>query len=463
MKNICVLFVALFTTLFALAHPAQRGAWKPLFNGKDLQGWKQLNGKAKYTVEQGEIVGTTVMGEPNSFLTTDKNYGDFVLELEYKVDSTMNSGIQFRSESKAEYQNGRVHGYQFEIDPSPRKWTGGIYDEARRDWLYPLDLNPAAKPAFKQGQWNKVRIECMGAHIRTFVNGIPAAYVIDDLTPSGFIALQVHSIGKKEDEGRQIRWRNIRIQTEGIAKSPLNNLFVVNLQPNQLSEQETRNGVQLLWDGKTKTGWRGAHKTAFPEKGWEISNGELSVQPSGGAESTNGGDIVTEEEYGAFILQFDFKLTEGANSGVKYFVTEKEQSSGSAIGLEYQVLDDAKHPDAKLGAGNNRTLASLYDLIPSSREPRARRKIGEWNRGMVVVYPDNRVEHWLNGWKVLTYQRGTPVYEALVARSKYAQWPQFGMAPKGRILLQDHGDKVAFRSIKIKELKPGEMPPCECR
>jgi hypothetical protein len=228
---------------------------------------------------------------------------------------------------------------------------------------------------------------------------------------------------------------------------------VVNTLPNQLSEAEAKNGVRLLWDGKTTNGWRGAYKTSFPEKGWKIENGVLSVEPSGGAESKNGGDIVTEEMFGAFIFQFDFKLTDGANSGVKYFVTEKENNGGSAIGLEYQILDDAKHPDAKLGVVGNRTLASLYDLIPSLRENRARRKIGEWNRGMIVVRPDNRIEHWLNGWKVLEYQRGVPYYYALVARSKYANWENFGMAPQGRLLLQDHGDKVEFRSLKVQVLK----------
>src|SRR5690606_15658203 len=183
---------------WAFGSPAQE-KWVSLFNGKDLKGWKQLNGKARYEVKNKEIVGTTVHGEPNSFLATEQTYGDFILELEFRMDAEMNSGIQFRSESKPDYRDGRVHGYQFEIDPSERAWTGGIYDESRRGWLYPLELNPRARSAYRYGEWNRVRIEAIGSSLRTWVNGVPVAHVVDNMTPRGFIALQVHSINKAED------------------------------------------------------------------------------------------------------------------------------------------------------------------------------------------------------------------------------------------------------------------------
>lgn len=431
---------------------AQSGKWQNLFNGKDLKGWKQLNGQAKYEVINGEIVGTTVSNTPNSFLTTEKNYGDFIFEVELFVDNAMNSGIQFRSESKTDFKDGRVHGYQMEVDPSDRAYSGGIYDESRRGWLYPMDANPKGKLAFKKGEWNKYRIECIGNSIRTWVNGIPTANLVDDMTSSGFIALQVHSISKTDEPGKQIKWRNIRIQTEGLKPSKPDNIYVVNMIPNDLSPAEKTNGYSLLWDGKTTKGWVGAYKNSFPEKGWEIKDGELSVIKSNGGESTNGGDIVTEKQYGAFILKFDFKMTEGANSGVKYFVTLSEGNKGSAIGPEYQILDDAKHPDAKMGNGENRTLGSLYDLIASKKIPNAKRKIGEWNKGVIMVYPDNKIEYYLNGYKIVEFVRGSAEFEALVAESKYKNWKDFAMASKGHILLQDHGDNVSFRSIKIKEL-----------
>lgn len=423
-----------------------------LFNGKNLDGWKQLNGKADFKVINGEIVGTTKFGEPNSFLATEQDYGDFILELELFTDSKVNSGVQFRSGQKADQNNGRVFGYQMEVDPSVRAWSGGIYDEARRGWIYTLEQNKEAKTAFKIGSWNKYRIEAIGNVIRTWVNGIPTANLVDDLTPRGFIALQVHSIGDSDQAGNQIRWRNISIQTDKLKPTKSDQISVVNLVPNNLSKQEKDNGFSLLFNGINTDQWRGAYKKAFPAKGWLVDHGILSVEKTNGAESTNGGDIVTKKQYGAFEMKFDFKLTEGANSGVKYFVTESEGNKGSAIGLEYQILDDHKHPDAKLGRGGNRTLGSLYDLIASEKIPASQKKIGEWNQGIIKVFPDNNVEYWLNGYQILSYTRGSKEFLDLVALSKYKNWKNFGMAPRGHILLQDHGDQVSFRSLKIRAL-----------
>ncbi len=430
---------------------------KPLFDGKTLNGWKSVAGAAPYKVEDGMIVGTMTKGTPNSFLITEKEYGDFVLELDIKLEGTStNSGIQTRSHFNPTGNKGAglVYGRQVEIDPTGRAWTGGIYDEARRLWLYPLELNPLAKSFYKKEEFNHYKIECIGNETKTWVNGNPVAFVIDTLDKSGFIGLQVHGIGTVlANDGKKVYFKNINIQTENLKPQAFpKGIYTVNYTPNTLSGYEKSNGYKLLFDGKTNAGWIGAYQPNFPAKGWNVSNGTMNVEPSNGAESTNGGDIVTKEEFAAFDLSFEFKLTEGANSGVKYFVTLSENNKGSAIGLEYQVLDDEKHPDAKLGRDGNRTLASLYDLMTSKKEARYLRPIGSWNNGRVVVYPNNKVEHYLNGVKVLEYVRGSEDFRKLVAISKYKDWKNFGEAAKGHLLLQDHGNKVSFRTIKIKTL-----------
>lgn len=445
----CILIV--ITVQFSFA---QKEKWTSLFDGKTLKGFKQLGGKALYEVKSSEIIGTTVKDTPNSFLVTEQEYGDFILELELNVAEGMNSGIQFRSLSLPEYQNGRVHGYQAEVDPSDRAWSGGIYDEARRDWLYIPNFNPEGKKAFKRNvQWNKYRIEAIGNVIRTWINDVSVANLVDDVTAKGFIALQVHAIYGTMKEGMQIRWKNIKIQTGADMKPrPTDATPVVNLLPNQLSEQEKAQGVKLLFNGKDFSGWRAVHGDKMPEKRWNVVNGEIAISPSDGTETGN--DIVFDQQFGAFEMTFDFKLTEGANSGVKYFVNEAFESGGkSGIGLEYQVLDDEKHPDAKMGVVGNRTMSSLYDLIPSMKlDKRFQRKIGDWNNARIVVLPNNMVQHWLNGFKVVEYERKSLIFDALVARSKYEKYKGFGAGDKGNILLQDHGNNVFYKNIKIREL-----------
>ena len=437
----------------------QKEGWQDLFNGKDFSGWTKLNGTAEYRIEGNEIVGTSQLNTPNTFLATDKQYSDFILEFEVNVHPLLNSGVQIRSLSSKDYMDGRVHGYQVEIDPSPRAYSGGIYDEARRGWLCPLTGNEAGRAAFKNGNWNHYRIEAIGPSIRVWVNGVNTANLLDDETASGFIALQVHSIGNKEQAGTEVRWRNLRIKTNDLEKARTAmqpGAPETNLLANQLSDLEKRKGWRLLWDGKTNTGWRSARDNSFPSSGWEIKDGILTIHESGGGESASAGDIITVDKFSNFELKLDFMITEGANSGIKYFVDpEINKGPGSSIGLEYQILDDDKHPDAKKGVNGNRTLASLYDLIPASNlsEPgrnKGFRGVGKWNQARIVVR-DKHIEHWLNEWKVVEYERNTPIYRALVAYSKYSVWPGFGELPEGHILLQDHGNTVHFRSIKIRE------------
>jgi hypothetical protein len=434
-----------------------------LFNGNSLDGWIQRGGKAKYSIEDGCIVGTSTLDTDNSFLCTSRDYGDFILDYEFKVDPKLNSGVQIRSQCfdaarDIEWQGktfkvpaGRVHGYQIEIDPEPandRWWSAGIYEEAVRGWLYPGLLGGDAKAfteqgrkLFKQGDWNAVRVEARGDSIKTTLNGTPCAAIKDTRVAAGFIGLQVHGIGNDQGkDGTQVRWRKLRIQSlSAMAQSA----------PNTLSAAEKAAGWRLLWDGRTTDGWRGARSQDFPKGGWKIKEGELIVNETGGAESAAGGDIVTREQFSDFELQVDFKITPGANSGIKIFVdTELNKGAGSSIGPEFQILDDAKHPDAKLGRDGNRTIGSLYDMIPAPAHKKVN-PVGEWNHAHIIS-KGKHVEFRLNGAKTVEFERGSPAWRETVAASKFKSWkPAFGELAEGRILLQDHGNMVSFRNLKI--------------
>ena len=227
--------------------------------------------------------------------------------------------------------------------------------------------------------------------------------------------------------------------------------------PNILTAREKSVGWHLLFDGATSKGWRSVRSRNFPSTGWEMKDGLLSVTEHGGEEGGNAGDIITTRKYANFELSVDFRVTPGANSGILYFVDVSlpagHEGRGSNIGFEYQILDDALHPDARLGRNGDRTLASVYDMIKAEKQSRFIHQPGHWNTGRVIVYPNNHVEHYLNGIKVLEYERGSQAFRDLVAISKYKIWPGFGEAKQGHILLQDHGNEVSFRSIKIRVLK----------
>lgn len=214
-------FAMLFAFVLLAAMPATAEEWVDITPDAGLSGWVQRGGAAKYRVEDGVVIGTSVPNTGNSFLCTEKTYGDFILEFEFFGHPDLNSGVQVRSESKPDYKDGRVHGYQVELEDEAqdRDWSAGIYDEARRGWLYPKKDDEAAgkafgdvgKKAWKNGEWNKIRVEAKGDSIRTWLNGEPRANLKDDMTSEGFIALQVHGVGGNETP-MEVKWRNIRIQ-----------------------------------------------------------------------------------------------------------------------------------------------------------------------------------------------------------------------------------------------------------
>lgn len=446
--------------LLSVSNLSAQEDWQYLI-GKNLSNWKQLGGTATYTIQGNSIIGKAVTNSPNSFLTTKEQYSDFVLEFDFYLDNDMNSGVQIRSNSLPDFKNGRVHGYQVEIDPSKRAFSGGIYDEARRLWLYPISRNPQAHGAFVRAAWNKVHIEAIGSELNTWINGIHCASLVDDLTASGFIGLQVHDIGNNEAlAGVQAIWRDLRIATQNLEKYTYDrdpSVDQISFLDNRLTDWEVKKGWRLLWDGQTSAGWRGAKLDGFPESGWDLKDGVMTVIATEGKESAGPGDIITLEKFRDFELIVDFKITEGANSGIKYFVDPSlNKGAGSAIGCEYQILDDSRHPDAKEGVNGNRTVASLYDLIAADNlSVPGRGKqffgIGMWNRARIVS-KNGIVEHWLNGELAVTYDRNSQLFDALVAYSKYKDWDQFGRWPEGHILLQDHGNEVSFKNIKIREL-----------
>ena len=447
----------LLLLLFPLIGLSQTN-WTQLFNGKNFDGWEIKQGKADFEIlDDGVIQATSILNSPSTYMGTINHYDDFIFEYEIFASPGLNSGVQFRSLNS---KKGDVFGYQCELDTDEfRSWTGGIYDQSRRGlFLYPLTRNEKGKNAFKNGVWNKVRIEAVGRSIRTWVNGIQCSNLLDDTSKSGFIALQIHSINTVENKGKVVRWKNLRISTTDIEKNrwPVESYATeINYIDNYLSDDQRSKGWRFLWDGETTNGWRGAKLNTFPKNGWIIKDGLLKVIDSGGKESEAGGDIVTKKKFSNFELELDFMITKGANSGIKYFVdTEMNQGKGSSIGLEFQILDDKNHPDAKEGVLGNRTVASLYDLITAEnlQESRGKRNVkpNTWHRARIFV-DGGHVEHWLDNIKMLEYERYSQVFKSLVNYSKYQKWPGFGLLDAGHILLQDHGDEVYFKNIKVRE------------
>jgi hypothetical protein len=374
----------MFLALGALPLVAEDG-FTPLFDGKSLDGWHKAGGGATYKVEGDCIVGEVGPGG-NTFLCTDKTYHDFILQLELKLDVPGNSGIQFRSHKRE--GDGRVFGYQCEIDPSDRAWSGGIYDEARRGWLFPLTLNEPARRAFKVDGWNEYVIKAVGPHIQTWVNGVPCADLFDPMDIEGFIALQVHA----GNEGR-IRWRNIGIKELG------------------------RHEWVPIWDGKSLDGWH-----TIPGGSWTIEDGAI-VGRSPASEPRHG-LLVTDKIYDDFSVRVEYLANQG-NSGLYFRVDE----SGDAVGVHgFQAEID---PEKDAG-GLYETAGRAWVVQPAPEDVKKWYKPGEWNEMVVCAY----------GQDVSVFVNGT----------KTAELKDDPGRTKGRIALQLHGGMdmdVRFRKVEV--------------
>jgi hypothetical protein len=349
--------------LLAAALAAQ--TWTPLFDGKTLNGWKQVNGTAKYAVVNGVIVGTTAEGSPNSFLATTRDYGDFILELEVDADPVLNSGIQVRSHQyqqpaevmtenqgvrRRQHPAGRVYGYQVEIASEKRGVAGGIYDEARRGWVANIEKDPTASKAYKDGQWNRYRIEAIGDRIRTSINGVPCADLVDPVDLDGFIALQVHAF--KGERPAQVRWRNIRIQDLG------------------------RHKWQAL------TGW-----TRHGGGEWDIQGGVIRGAQK--PDSTARGFLISDKEYTDFTLRLKYKAVKG-NSGV--FFRMGAPDDRTALGYEVEV--DPTRDAGGLQAPGTRNW--LVHTGPAAETPFYRPD--DWNEMAISAHGGRIVVH-VNGKK----------------------------------------------------------------
>ena len=388
--TVTVLVVPVFAGR-VLGRQAESAGWQPLFDGRTLAGFVRLGGKAIYKVEDGAIVGVTVKGTPNSFLCTKKHYGDFILEFDVKVDPELNSGVQIRSRSLKAYQNGRVHGYQVEIDPSARAFSGGIYDEARRGWLNDLSDNEPARKAFKPGQWNHFRVEAIGDSIKTWVNGVPAADLVDSMTLSGFIGLQVHLT--KSDRPLEVRWRNLRIKDLG------------------------RHVWKPLFDGKTLNGWH-----TLPGGKWRVENGVI-IGTSPKSEPRHG-LLVTDRRFGDFTARLKFKAVEG-NSGF-YFRCEEVNSIVGVHGFQAEI---DKTNDV---GGLYETGGRAWVVKPRPEDVKKWFKPGQWNRMTVSAHGRRIVVH-VNGYKTAELKDDPGRLE-------------------GHLALQLHGSKdmhVMFKDIEL--------------
>lgn len=393
--------------------------WQPLFDGTTLTGWKELNGSASYRVERGQIVGRTVAGSANSFLCTSRLYQDFELEFEVLADSSINSGVQVRSMSVPGYQEGRVHGYQIEIDPTHRGFTGGIYDEARRGWLQDLSHNPKGQTAFRDGKWNTIRVSAKGDHLQTWVNGVACADLHDGLTKWGFIGLHVHSADRS---GLAVRWRNLRIRdlTRSTAGASKPDDVLPPTKP-------PMGGRWLLRDQTDTAKWT---SEANPRQGcpWMWVDGTLQ---------TGGGDMITKDRFGDCRIHVEFMTDENGKEG------QANGNSGVYLmqSYEVQVLNSAPRGPLDNECGGIYSIKAP-DFAMAFRA-------GQWQAYDIEFHaPVWDGSKKVKNARISVYHNGTLIHKDvdLPRETTAGKQEAPGLRP---LRLQDHGNKVRYRNVWV--------------
>lgn len=427
---------------FGVFNSSLAGEWEVLFDGKKVQG---LRGYMKkefpwdgWKVENGSL--TTMTKGKRIDLVTSKVYQNFELELEWAVTPAGNSGVMYNvvEGPSATYMSGPEMQV---LDDS--KHPDGRNPKTSAGSLYAL-IAPSKKVTKPVGEFNKAILKINNGNVEHWLNGeklveykwkSPEVKALVNKSKfllwkktfmqadKGRIAIQHH--------GEEVSYRNIRIrELDGTESS---------VSINTLSAAEKEKGWALLFDGKTTDQFRGFLKDSFPDKGWVVKDGNIVHLSKGG-----GGDIITKERYEEFEFKFEWKVAPGANSGVKYFILEERKRT---IGHEYQVIDNSAHPDAKRGAMYQ--SAAFYDVYPPQIQNV--KPVGEYNQSIIRV-KGSVAQHWLNGKKVLEYDLGHPDTLKAIQRSKFKNVEGFGYRHNGHILLQDHGDEVHYRNLKIRRL-----------
>ena len=419
--------------------------WEPLFNGKNLDGWEKRGGEATYRVEHGEIVGTTnpnASKQENTFLCTTREFADFELEYDFKIDPKLNSGVQIRSHSFPNYDNGRVHGYQVEIDPAERAWTAGIYDEARRGWLCDLKNNEPARKAFKQDKWNHVRVVAKGDSIKTWLNGVPAADLHDSLTHSGFIGLQVHASSEKQ--ALEVRFKNLRIKAEQDSwRNPSGNVTWLMHPAYPSTNTIPLTPIQTVVLPLTEE-WSPLGKPDRPvEWFWHDEKGNEFAEVKPGS-----GNIVTKKQFGDARYHVEFCTDDNGKTG------QENGNSGVYVQGRYevQILNSAGE------APTDDNCGAIYKI--KKADYGTVRKAGEWQTYDIwFTAPrfDDKGAKTSNA-RMTVDHNGTRIHDNVeVPHSTGAGQPEVappnGGVATGPLMLQDHGNKIRFRNIWVSPLK----------